>query len=310
MADEEANRQAQMEEMEALEAIYGSDCFSYSSAEHCCRVSIQHPDSVTCMDSHTRSSPPLTLLVHLPASYPSHSGPVAELARCDWLPDDARSKLCCQLEGMAGRGGGGGGGDGKGEADGEGHVFGEVVVFEWVEWIKEQGWVWQHAPLPADQQEGGNQGSSDGGTEDTTREAAGAEVVKNERSRGRGEEAGVDGEVEAEQLEKALGIVHGVPFTEKRSTFQAHLAPVKSPADVAAVMDVLLANRKIAGATHNIMAYRIVTPGAGGSTVIQDNDDDGETAPGGRVDASAADSGCRKRGGGGFEVVWRSAAGS
>lgn len=39
--------------------------------------------------------------------------------------------------------------------------------------------------------------------------------------------------------------------------FQGHLAPVKSADDVKAVMDVLLTNRKIASATHNIMAYRI-----------------------------------------------------
>ncbi|GJP68982.1 hypothetical protein CLOP_g25615 [Closterium sp. NIES-67] len=118
--EEEANRQAQMEKMEELEAIYGSDCFLYSSAEHCCMTSIQHPDSVTSMDSHTRPSPSLTLLVHLPASYPSHSGPVAELSHCDWLLDNARSRLCYQLERMAGGGGGGaGGGKGEGEREGE-----------------------------------------------------------------------------------------------------------------------------------------------------------------------------------------------
>lgn len=46
------------------------------------------------------------------------------------------------------------------------------------------------------------------------------------------------------------------PFSNP-GTFQAHLADVHSTEDVERVMQVLLANRKIAGATHNIMAYRI-----------------------------------------------------
>ncbi|CAI7782372.1 unnamed protein product, partial [Closterium sp. NIES-53] len=159
----------------------------------------------------------------------------------------------------------------------------------------EQQWVWQHAPVLAEQQETEREVNSrrEGGeaTGETERgaavEAAAAAEATARRGGGRrGEEGkvGDSGEEEAGEIERALGIMHGVPFTEKRSTFQAHLAPVHSPADVAAVMDVLLSNRKIAGATHNIMAYRIVIAGANGSThVFQDNDDDGEAAAGGRL---------------------------
>ena len=43
-------------------------------------------------------------------------------------------------------------------------------------------------------------------------------------------------------------------------TFQAHVAPVSSVAQVEAVMDALLSNRKLAAATHHIMAYRIAQP--------------------------------------------------
>jgi hypothetical protein len=43
-------------------------------------------------------------------------------------------------------------------------------------------------------------------------------------------------------------------------TFQGHLAPVTSVEQVETVMDALLRNRKFAGATHNIMAYRIAVP--------------------------------------------------
>ena len=74
--------------------------------------------------------------------------------------------------------------------------------------------------------------------------------------------------------------VTGPPFTEKKSTFQAHVAPLAAAGEVEGQMAALLANPKIARATHNVMAYRIV--GEGGPTV-QDHDDDGETAAGGRL---------------------------
>ncbi|KAI9255510.1 ribosomal protein S5 domain 2-type protein [Sporodiniella umbellata] len=67
---------------------------------------------------------------------------------------------------------------------------------------------------------------------------------------------------------------------EIESVFVAHVAKVVSVAQVNAVLGQLLQNKKIAKATHNIMAYRIaLTDGA----VLQDNDDDGETAAGGRL---------------------------
>ena len=78
----------------------------------------------------------------------------------------------------------------------------------------------------------------------------------------------------------AAKIVHGHPITEKKSTFQAHLAPITHPSEVKLMLDVLLQNSKIRDATHNIMAYRIETrPG----NFASDCDDDGEDAAGGRL---------------------------
>lgn len=48
-----------------------------------------------------------------------------------------------------------------------------------------------------------------------------------------------------------------------RVTHQAHVAPVSSFEEVAAIMDALLSISKIRAATHNIMAYRIEHGGAG-----------------------------------------------
>eukprot|EP00899_Mesostigma_viride_P019827 jgi/Mesvir1/27846/Mv07521-RA.1 len=81
--------------------------------------------------------------------------------------------------------------------------------------------------------------------------------------------------------EASLGIVHGEPFVERKSKFQAHLAPVTSMDQVTRVMDELLSDKRIAEATHNIMAYRYCVEETG--VVAQDSDDDGEAAAGGRL---------------------------
>ena len=53
-------------------------------------------------------------------------------------------------------------------------------------------------------------------------------------------------------------IITGTTVEDRRSTFQAHVAVVHSRADVDAVLAQLMRNNKIARATHNIYAYRIV----------------------------------------------------
>ena len=82
--------------------------------------------------------------------------------------------------------------------------------------------------------------------------------------------------------ELAARIVHGTPLTEKKSTFQAHVAEVHDVAAVQAVVDHLLTNNKVRAASHNIMAYRIERAGAPGN-FLQDCDDDGEAAAGSRL---------------------------
>eukprot|EP00873_Tetraselmis_striata_P042264 jgi/Tetstr1/462528/TSEL_007517.t1 len=96
-------------------------------------------------------------------------------------------------------------------------------------------------------------------------------------------------ELEAATLEAELqgvsisgpDIVTGPPFMEKKSTFQGHVATVHSAAEVEQVMETLLRNNKVRNATHNIMAYRIHCPDRG--TLLQDHDEDGENAAGGRL---------------------------
>ncbi|KRY12992.1 Protein IMPACT-B [Trichinella patagoniensis] len=65
----------------------------------------------------------------------------------------------------------------------------------------------------------------------------------------------------------------GEPLTDRKSTFQAHVAVVKSKQDVENVIRKLLENSKIARATHNMFAYRIQLSN---ESWMQDCDDDGE----------------------------------
>ncbi|KAK2748511.1 eIF2 kinase Gcn2p negative regulator [Myotisia sp. PD_48] len=83
------------------------------------------------------------------------------------------------------------------------------------------------------------------------------------------------------------------PITEKKSVFIARVATVQTKEQAGMYLDHLLAaERKVASATHNITAWRIrqrqEQSGQDGSlkvseTVVQDSDDDGETAAGGRL---------------------------
>lgn len=85
----------------------------------------------------------------------------------------------------------------------------------------------------------------------------------------------------SQEDEELPPIHHGNPITDRRSTFQAHLAPVVTPRQVKRVLEKLYENKKIASATHNIYAYRIYCEDK--QTFLQDCEDDGETAAGGRL---------------------------
>ncbi|KAM6281905.1 protein IMPACT isoform 3-T3 [Porphyrio hochstetteri] len=87
---------------------------------------------------------------------------------------------------------------------------------------------------------------------------------------------------ESQEVDEELpSIHHGNPITDRRSTFQAHLAPVVTPRQVKRVLEKLYENKKITSATHNIYAYRIYCEDK--QTFLQDCEDDGETAAGGRL---------------------------
>lgn len=77
-------------------------------------------------------------------------------------------------------------------------------------------------------------------------------------------------------------IFHGDTLEDRRSVFQAHLAEVHNLKQVEQVLDRLKTNRKIAEATHNIWAYRILQTEPR-SVLLKDSADDGETYAGTRL---------------------------
>jgi len=75
------------------------------------------------------------------------------------------------------------------------------------------------------------------------------------------------------------------PLTVNKSTFVARACPISSLAEATDSISHLLAtNKKVATATHNITAWRIRSTNPQGQvTTVQDCDDDGENAAGGRL---------------------------
>ncbi|KAL6251935.1 hypothetical protein RBB50_002145 [Rhinocladiella similis] len=76
------------------------------------------------------------------------------------------------------------------------------------------------------------------------------------------------------------------PLTVNKSTFVARACRVTTLSDATdSISHLLSTNKKVAGATHNITAWRIQSknPSTGTTTTVQDSDDDGETAAGGRL---------------------------
>jgi hypothetical protein len=87
---------------------------------------------------------------------------------------------------------------------------------------------------------------------------------------------------EEEEASAAASWTVGPRITERKSAFVARAAAASSPAEARAFLRHLLAtDRRVAGATHSPVAWRI--RGGGGAAVHQDCDDDGETAAGGRL---------------------------
>ncbi|XP_020641400.3 protein IMPACT isoform X1 [Pogona vitticeps] len=238
--------QRQKEEIEALSAIYGDEWCVVNEEEKifCIKISecLEQPKWTLCLQ------------VILPPEYPTAAPPIYQI-NAPWLQRQEYEELANSLE--------------------EIYIqnLGESILYQWIEKLREF--------LIEKSQ---------------TSDLAGPDVKKST------EEIGVEYEdfqlneqplqecttltldfnlFESLEGEELPPVYHGNPITDRRSTFQAHLAPIVSPKQVKSVLAELYKNKKIANATHNIYAYRIYCEDK--QTFLQDCEDDGETAAGGRL---------------------------
>ncbi|XP_014340912.1 protein IMPACT isoform X2 [Latimeria chalumnae] len=237
-----------IDEIEALSSIYREEWCVIDEAARIFCINITNE-----LDQPTWT---LCLQVILPPEYPTTAPPIYQL-NAPWLRGEDRMKLSSALE--------------------EIYVenLGESILFLWVEKIREflveKSQSVDSVPPDAKKL-----------TEEVDVDTEDDYVIENQvfkhQDTGKSFKFLTSEGLEDEELPP---IKHGEPITDRRSTFQAHLAPVVTLRQVKMVLDQLYENKKIASATHNIYAYRIYCEDK--RTFLQDCDDDGETAAGGRL---------------------------
>ncbi|KAJ3335952.1 hypothetical protein HDU93_004015 [Gonapodya sp. JEL0774] len=171
---------------------------------------------------------------------------------------------------------------------------GFVVVFEWIEWLKEFLTKYSDAEGTAEPSVHDPQelfyGEGDGVDQAVSDIEEGNKTVELISVDDLTEDLAMSSLRIAEEADPIV-FHSSKPLVDRKSVFVAHLSPVSSPAEFKNFLNHLLTDRRIARATHNISAYRIVKQVSTGSKVSksdapiiqQDCDDDGETAAGGRL---------------------------
>ncbi|XP_062869263.1 protein IMPACT [Trichomycterus rosablanca] len=240
--------QLQVEEIEALSSIYGDEWCVIDEASRifCIKISddISDPKWSVCLQ------------IILPEDYPSSAPPIYQI-NAAWLRGPDRITLSNSLE----------------------EIFlenvGESILYLWVEKIRE--FLIERAQNGNSEPDAGRTKTSEEQDEDWD-EAEIPNFLERSLKLNADQALQFSSSLADEELPP---IKHGEPITDRRSTFQPHLALVVTPKQVQGVLDKLYENKKIASATHNIYAYRIYCEDK--NTFLQDCEDDGETAAGGRL---------------------------
>ncbi|KAM9632505.1 protein IMPACT isoform 1-T1 [Trichechus inunguis] len=237
--------QRQNEEIEAMAAIYGDE---WCVVDDCAKIFC-----IRVNDTAKNPKWTLCLQVLLPNEYPSTAPPIYQL-NAPWLRGQERMDLSNSLE--------------------EIYIqnIGESILYLWVEKVRE--FLIQKSQMAEPEPETTKKTEE----EDVECEEDLALACDSESPVKALETDISENKTETEELPP---IDHGIPITDRRSTFQAHLAPVVCLQQVKMVLSKLYENKKIANATHNIYAYRIYCEDK--QTFLQDCEDDGETAAGGRL---------------------------
>ncbi|XP_058034340.1 protein IMPACT isoform X1 [Ahaetulla prasina] len=245
-ASDPETTQKQTEEIEALSAIYGD--------EWC---TVDEDEKIFCIKISDCSAQPnwtLNLQVILPPEYPTSAPPIYQL-NAPWILQKEYEELANHLE--------------------EIYVqnLGESILYLWVEKIREV--------LIEKSQSSESVGPDNKKITEETDVDYEEEFALEYELLPDCTAIKLNFDLSEKKDEELPPIYHGNPITDRRSTFQAHLAPVVCLEQVKNILAELYKNKKIASATHNIYAYRIYCEDK--QTFLQDCEDDGETAAGGRL---------------------------
>jgi RWD domain/Uncharacterized protein family UPF0029 len=232
------DRQAQEEEALVLESIYDQDFTINEAAPDTYHFTLRLDEEA----DHLRSPRLVVIDFHIPEAYPSSNMPVYEITSvyCGTQKIDAsvREEIDANLKAM--------------------FVPGEVVLFEWINWLKE--YLDTTYPEEKQQQE----------EEEEEKQAEDIESANDSTT------SKIDSSTAED--EECPEIKSGESLIDRKSVFVGHVATVTSVEQVQSVRRKLLQNKKVAKATHNILAYRIELDSG---VIAQDHDEDGETAAGG-----------------------------
>ncbi|CAL1536509.1 unnamed protein product [Lymnaea stagnalis] len=245
---EDSTRLRQADEIQALSSIYGEDW--------CVLDSSTHRYAVRITDSAETPKWKVTLQVHMPEGYPQNSPPEYQIS-APWLRGEERNRL----------------------EDALAQVYcdnlGEDIVYLWVEAVREflQQKTDQAEVKPAvDLQDDLDPTAEDLETSFvfSFRHFELSRIFNFKKFR----------HFFPFNTVECPDIIHGETILDRKSTFQPHLAIVRDKDQVSAVMNKLMENKKIANATHNMLAYRII---GDSGVVYQGCHDDGETHAGSRM---------------------------
>ncbi len=232
------------EEVESLQLIYTEDLVTITQQGDEYLVEIKLGKAVDDENSRT-----VVLKIYLPPSYPSPGAemPCFELRGVNWSnPKHDQTHIY----------------------DGLQEIFhnqaGEVVLFPWCEWLKEELHLLPITHSTAEEDENEEKEDNHDSHDDDHTTNNGNALTPQAAARQHG-----------------LELIHGVPFTERKSTFQAHLARITTEKDARTIIECLLLDRKIQRATHNMYAFRVFDVNK--QAQVNDNDDDGENAAGGKL---------------------------
>ncbi|KAI0705758.1 UPF0029-domain-containing protein [Cerioporus squamosus] len=208
------------------------------------------------------SSHPVTILVSLPPTYPSSAPPQLQLLSRYIGPYGVDAPLFgTVLRTYISRGA-------------VEWTPGAECVFDGLEWVKERCTEWLGERMSEKKV-----GELLRGDERHGSEAGENGHVQEETESGNSKVARAVPDIPAE-MPPGIIIVEAEPILDRKSAFVGRACRITDPSQVPLILAHLLSDRKIARAAHPIInAWRCRV----GNVLHQDNDDDGETAAGGRL---------------------------